>query len=79
MAHRKRKGILSHLDPHELAQVLDQILIRHPDLREEADNIASNLLSEISVEAVSEEVTDLILSVGLDVLGNRARGDPEFE
>jgi hypothetical protein len=76
MAHRKRKDILSHLDPHELAEVLDQLLIRHPELREEANNIASNLLSEISVEAVSEEITDLILSVGLDVLGNRAGKQP---
>jgi len=76
MGNRKGKDILSHLDLNELAEVLDQLLIRHPDLRDEANNIASNLLSEISVEAVSEEITDLILSVGLDVLGNRAGKQP---
>ena len=76
IAHRKGKDIFSCLDLNELAEVLDQILIRHPDLRDEANNIASNLLSEISVEAVSEEVTDLILGVGLEVLGNRAGKQP---
>ncbi len=76
MAHRKGKDILSYLDPHELAKVLHQILIRHRDLRDEANCIASDLLNDISVEAVSEEVTDLILGVGLEVLGNRAGKQP---
>jgi len=76
MARRKGKDILSCLDPNELAEVMHQILIHHPDLRDEANNVASNLLSEISVEAVSEEVTDLILGVGLEVLGNRAGKQP---
>lgn len=76
MARRKGKDILSYLDPHELAKVLHQILIRHRELRDEANSIASDLLNEISVEAVSEEVTDLILGVGVEVLGNRAGKQP---
>jgi hypothetical protein len=76
MACRKGKDILSYLDPHELAKVLHQILIRHRDLRDEANSIATDLLNDISVEAVSEEVTDLILGVGLEVLGNRAGKRP---
>lgn len=76
MGHRKGKDTFSCLDPHELAEVLDQILIRHPDLRDEANSIANDLLNDISVEAVSEEVNDLILGVGLDVMGNRAGKQP---
>jgi hypothetical protein len=76
MAHRKEKDILSYLDPQQLAEVLHQILIRHRDLREEANSIASDLLNDISVEAVSKEVTDMILGVGLEVLGNRAGKRP---
>jgi hypothetical protein len=76
MALRKGKGILSYLDPYELAKVLHQILIRHRELRDEANSIASDLLNDISVEAVSEEVTDLILGVGVEVLGNRAGKQP---
>jgi hypothetical protein len=76
MACRKGKDILSYLDPHELAKVLHQILIRHRDLRDEANSIATDLLNDISVEAVSKEVTDMILGVGLEVLGNRAGKRP---
>jgi hypothetical protein len=76
MAHRKEKDILSYLDPQQLAEVLHQILIRHRDLREEANSIASDLLNDISVEAVSKEVTDMILGVGLEVLGKRAGKQP---
>jgi len=77
MARGKSKDILSYLDPHEFAEVMHQILIRHPDLKDEASIIANDLLNDIvSIEAVSEEVTDLILGVGLEVLGNRAGKQP---
>ena len=76
MPHRKGKDILSYLDPNELAEVMHQILIHHPDLRDEANSIANDLLNDVSVEAVSEEVNDLILGVGLEVLGNRAGKQP---
>jgi hypothetical protein len=55
---------------------MHQILIHHPDLRDEANSIANDLLNDVSVEAVSEEVNDLILGVGLEVLGNRAGKQP---
>jgi len=76
MAHRKEKDILSYLDPQQLAEVLHQILIRHRDLREEANSIASDLLNDISVEAVSKELTDTILGVGLEVLAKRTGKQP---
>ena len=76
MAQRKAKDMLSYLDPHELAKVLHQVLIRHPDLKDEANIIANDLLNDISVETVSEEVTDLVLGVGLEALGNRAGKRP---
>jgi hypothetical protein len=76
MAHRKGKDTLSYLAPHERAEVLDQILSSHPHLRDEANSIASDLLNDTSVEAVSKEVTDLVLGIGLEVLGNRAGKKP---
>jgi len=76
MNHRKPRDILSNLDSRELAKVLHKILIRHPELRDEANSIANDLLNDISVEAVSEEIRALILGVGLEQLGNRSGKQP---
>jgi len=45
-------------------------------LRDEANILANDLLNGISVEAVSEEVCDMILGVGLEELGKRAGKQP---
>jgi hypothetical protein len=76
MSQRKGKNIVSYLDAQELAEVLNQVLIRHPELRDEANILANDLLNGISVEAVSEEVCDMILGVGLEELGKRAGKQP---
>lgn len=51
MPRRKLKDILSHLGSEERAQVLSELLRRHPDLREEADAIAKDLIDDVAVEA----------------------------
>lgn len=72
MTHQKGKDLLSLLDSHERAEALDQILNNHPDLRDEANSISRDLLDEASVEVISEEVTGLVLSIGLESLNDRA-------
>ncbi len=57
MVHRKGKDTLSYLDPHERAEVLGQILSHHPELRNEANSIARDLLDDTSVAGVSGHPT----------------------
>jgi hypothetical protein len=76
MTRRKRKDTLSSLESDECAEVLRQLLNRYPDLRDEANSIASDLLDDASVEVVSDEVTDLVLGIGLEDLGRRAGKQP---
>jgi hypothetical protein len=72
MTNRKGKDAVSHLESHECAEVLRELLNRHPDLGDEANGIARELLDHPTVEAISEEVRNLVLSVGLEDLGRRA-------
>lgn len=72
MQRKKTKGILNHLGPAEWAQVLRELLERHGDLREEADEIAASLIADVSVEAIAEEVSMLASSIDIERLGDRA-------
>jgi len=64
--------ILAHLDAGERAQVLAELLKRHPDLHEEAAGIARNVLNDVSVEGVAEEVASLVGGIEREELANRA-------
>lgn len=72
MPRRKATDTLAHLCTGERAQVLNELLQRHPALREEANTIAENLIADVSVEVVAEEVADLVTSIGIEELENRA-------
>jgi len=72
MPRKKAKDTLDHLGPTECAQVLRELLARHKGLRGEANEIAESLIDDVSVEAVAEDVTDLVGSIGIDELGGRA-------
>ena len=72
MPGKKTRDILSHLGPAEGAHVLSELLRRHTSLRKEAYDIAKDLLDNISVEAVADEVADLVTAIGLEELGSRA-------
>lgn len=72
MQRKKAKDALDHLGAGECAQVLSELLKRHRGLREEANEIAESLIDDVSVEAVAEDVTDLVGSIGIEELGSRA-------
>lgn len=72
-ASKSRTGAaLGRLAPDERAAVLEALLGRHPDLRDEAERIAVELLSTSSAEEVAEEVCEALESLGLDALNGRA-------
>ena len=72
MPRRKATDTLAHLDIGERAQVLSELLKRHPGLRAEANSIAENLIDDVSVEAVANEVADLVINIGLEEIGSQA-------
>lgn len=72
MQRKKAKDALDHLGAGECAQVLSELLKRHRGLREEANEIAESLIDDVSVEAVAEDVSDLVGSIGIEELGSRA-------
>ena len=72
MRHKKAKDFLRYLGSTERARVLTELLGRHPDLREEANAIAQDLIDDASVEAVAAEVADLVTGIGSEELGSRA-------
>ena len=65
-------GLLDRLSPGEASAVLQRILNKHPELRAEADQMAAELVTSISVEEVAEDVLDRVTGVGLDELNSRA-------
>ena len=68
MTQRKGKDRISYLEHHEHAEVLGQLLKRHPGLRREANVIAEDLLDDVSVEAVSKQVAKLVLDIDSEKL-----------
>lgn len=52
--------------------MLDALLITHPELNDEAERIASDLLTAISVEHVATEVESALAWLSLDALAARA-------
>lgn len=58
--------------PGELATVLRALLARHPDLLQEAESIAIEMVSLPSVEDVAEDVLEAVTLLGVDRLHGRA-------
>lgn len=52
--------------------MLTELLRRHPDLRKEAGTIAKDLIDDVTVELVADDVADMVSSIGLEELNNRA-------
>ena len=72
MPRKRMEDFVSHLNSDERAQVLGELLKRHPELSEEANAIAQDLIDEVSVEAVAEEAACLVTAVGLEEVEGRA-------
>ena len=65
--------LLERLSPEEAVEVLKQLLDKHPELRPEAEQFATNSMSSNSVEDIAEDVQDRITSIDLDDLNGQGR------
>lgn len=76
MTGRKMDDLINCLEPHERGEVLGQLLKGHADLRDEASAIARGLLDDVSAERISKKVSELVLDIGREELGNRTGKKP---
>lgn len=58
--------------PEEAAAILNQLLDKHPELRAEAEEVATRVIATVSIEAAAQEVYVELTSIGLDALNERA-------
>ncbi len=65
-------GLLERLSPEEAVAVLHQLLNKHPDLRSEAEQLATKLVSSCSIEDIAQDVCYRITAIDLDDLNGRA-------
>ena len=65
-------SVLERLKAHESAVVLKILLERHQTLREEAEQIATELVSSPSVDEVAENVLAALTLIGIDSVNARA-------
>jgi hypothetical protein len=71
-AKQEAAAPLEKLRPAEAAIVLTQLLDKHPELKSEAKELATQMMSAASMEEVAEEVYLEITSVDLEALNGRA-------
>ncbi len=67
-----RRTLLDKLDDAEAASVLRGLLARHSELRPEAEAIAKEVLTEISLFSVADDVESAVLQYDYDDLNGRA-------
>lgn len=67
-----RGGVLERLSSAEAASVLNCLLQRHPKLRSEAETIAADVLSDVSLLTVADDVESAVLQFDYDDLNARA-------
>ncbi len=71
-AKQEAAAALEKLRPEEAAIILIQLLDKHPELKSEAEELATQMMSAASIEDVAEEVYLEITSVDLEALNGRA-------
>lgn len=71
-SRRKTPSLIVSLTDAEASSVLDQLLIRRPDLLEEVESIARDMLAEVDGEALAEDLVAQITMTSIDDLGARA-------
>jgi hypothetical protein len=67
-------SVLERLTAHESAAVLKLLLERHQTLREEAEQIATELVSSPSVDEVAEDVLAAVSLIGIESVNARTGG-----
>lgn len=60
------------LPPDGAAAVLEALLAAHPELRDEAEDLARETLSAVDLDAVAAEVRAALLAIPLTAIGGRA-------
>jgi hypothetical protein len=68
--------MLERLDADELAAVLRSLLRKHPDLKRDAESLATAIVSSPSVEDIADEVCANLTSLDVDELSGRAGKHP---
>jgi hypothetical protein len=71
-AKPKAAEALERLRPEEAVAVLNQLLCKHPELKPEAESLATQMMSVSSIEDVAQEVYLEITSIDLESLNGRA-------
>ncbi len=61
-------GMLERLDADELAAVLRSLLRKHPELKRDAESVATAIVSSPSVEDIADEVCTNLTSLDVDEL-----------
>jgi len=64
--------VLGSLSPGERGQVLDALIAERPELAVEAERLAAELVSSVSVNDVAAQVEHALRGIPLDALGARA-------
>ena len=67
---KRAPWVLGSLTPVERGQVPDALVIDHPELEGDAERIASELLSSVSIEQVALEVESAFVGIPLDALAS---------
>jgi hypothetical protein len=65
-------GMLERLDADELAAVLRSLFRKHPDLKRDAESMATAIVSSPSVEDIADEICANLPSLDVDELSGRA-------
>jgi len=65
-------GMLERLGADELAAVLQSLLRKHPDLKRDAEAMATAIVSTPSVEDIADDVCTNLTSLDVDELSSRA-------
>jgi hypothetical protein len=68
--------LLALLHPAEQSYVLLELLDGHPELREEADEYALEILNDVDVDAVTDEVVDVFMGMDHTLIGQRSGRQP---
>lgn len=76
MTRKRPSTILEHLSGDERGAVLRALLAAHPDLRGEAEQLASALLADVDRQSVAAEVVETYLGQSYLDIGSQAGRQP---
>ena len=68
--------LLARITPVEAVGILRALLKRHPELREEAEELVELVATDVEIEDIAEEIEWAVLDLDVDELNNRAGEQP---